>query len=49
MANHQINLNLKEIYQQLCPECQQKLLNLIKDKLADQAIKDALEGKNERE
>ncbi len=40
-----MNLSLKEIYEKLCPKCQAKVRELIKDKLADQVVKDALEGK----
>jgi len=42
MAN-QINVSIKEIYSKLCPECQAKLRELLKDKIADQTVKDALE------
>ena len=41
----QVNLSLKEIYQKLCPECQEKVRDMVKDKLTDQAIKEELEGK----
>jgi len=41
----QVNLSLKEIYSKLCPKCQKKVRDLLKDKVADQAVKDALEGK----
>ena len=43
----QVNLSLKEIYGKLCPECQAKLRELLKEKVADQAVKDALESKDE--
>jgi len=43
MAN-QINLSIKEIYGKLCPECQAKLRELLKEKIADQTVKEALEG-----
>lgn len=43
----QINLSLKEIYSKLCPRCQEKLRGLVKDKMADQVVKQALEGKDE--
>jgi len=43
----QVNLSLKEIYGKLCPKCQKKLRDLVKDKLADQVVKDALEEKKE--
>ena len=43
----QVNLSLKEIYAKLCPKCKAKLRDLVKEKLTDQAVKDALEGKNE--
>lgn len=42
MAN-QINLSIREIYSKLCPECQAKLKDLLKEKIADQTVKDALE------
>lgn len=44
MDTHRINLNLKKIYEKLCPKCQEKVRDLIKEKLTDQAIKDSLEG-----
>jgi len=43
----QVNLSLKEIYQKLCPKCQKKLRDMVKEKLTDQAVKDALESKEE--
>ncbi|MBA7714549.1 hypothetical protein ES703_123575 [subsurface metagenome] len=39
----QVNLSLKEIYQKLCPKCQKTLRDILKDKLADQLVKQALE------
>lgn len=46
MESQRINLSIKEIYSKLCPKCQAKLRELLKDKIADQAVKDALgEGK----
>jgi len=42
----QINLSLTDIYKELCSKCQEKVKDMVKDKLADQAIKDALEGKD---
>ena len=41
----QVNLSLKDIYQELCPDCQKKLRDLIKDKLVDKAIEEQLEEK----
>lgn len=41
----QVKLELKEIYQNMCPKCQEKIRDLVKEKLADQAVKKALEGK----
>lgn len=40
-----VNLSLKEIYGKLCPKCQDKVRDLVKDKLADLAVREALEGK----
>ena len=39
----QVNLSLKEIYSKLCPKCQKKIRDLVKEKLADQVVKQALE------
>ena len=39
----QVNLSLKEIYGKLCPKCQKKIRDLVKEKLADQVVKQALE------
>ena len=41
----QIKLSIKEIYAKLCPGCQAKLRDMLKSKIADQAVKDALEGR----
>jgi len=41
--SQQINISLNEIYKQLCPKCQKKLRDLVKDKLADDMVKKALE------
>ena len=43
----QVNLSLNEIYHKLCPECQKKLRELVKDKLADQLIDEQLKEKLE--
>jgi hypothetical protein len=43
----QVNLSLPEIYKALCPKCKKALQELVKSKMADQAIQQALEGKEE--
>ena len=43
----QVNLSLSKIYQALCPECKEKVVNLVRDAMTEQAIKDTLEGKVE--
>ncbi|MBA7571008.1 hypothetical protein ES708_12764 [subsurface metagenome] len=43
-----VNLSLKEIYAKLCPSCQGKVRDLVKDKLTDQAIEQSLEGEKPR-
>jgi len=43
----QVSLSLPEIYTKLCPKCKKALQELVKEKMADQAIKEALEGKEE--
>lgn len=40
----QVNLSLKDIYEIVCEKDKENIRNLIKEKLTDQAIKDALEG-----
>ncbi len=45
----QVNLSLKKLYLKLCPECQAKMRELIKEELTDQAILDSLVGKEEKE
>lgn len=40
-----IDMTMQEIYSKLCPACQEKMQALIKDKLTDAVIKEALEGK----
>lgn len=42
-----IKVDIREIYRLLCPECKAKVSQMVKDKLADQVVKDALEGKSE--
>ena len=39
----QVNLSLKEIYKVLCPKCQKKIRDLVKERLADQVVEEALE------
>lgn len=39
----QVSLSLKEIYQAVCPECQEKLKQMVKDKMADDLVKQVLE------
>lgn len=41
----QVNLSIIEIYQKLCPKCQKEVRELVKDKLGDDLVKEALEGK----
>ena len=45
--NQRIDLKLDKIYKVLCPDCQRKVRDMIKDKLTDQFIEEALEGKDE--
>jgi len=45
----QVNLSLSDIYKAVCPQCQEKIINLVKDKMTDQAIRQTLEGKPEPE
>jgi hypothetical protein len=49
MDGVKINLSLNEIYKVLCPKCQKKLKDLVKDKLSDQMVEEALAGKAENE
>jgi len=44
-AGLQISLNVKEIYDRLCPKCKKKLKQLIKEKITDQLVEGVLEGK----
>lgn len=37
-----VNLSMKEIYERLCPECQKKVIDMIKDKMTTQAIEKSL-------
>jgi len=45
----QVNLSLNELYQKLCPQCKEKMIAVIKDKMTDSAIRDTLEGKTDKE
>jgi len=40
----EIKVDLKEIYKMLCPECKKKLVNYIKEKMAEEIIRKQLEG-----
>jgi len=44
-AGLSIQLNVKEIYERLCPKCKKKLKQLIKEKITDQLVEGVLEGK----
>ena len=37
-AGIQIQLSVKEIYDRMCPECQAKIRELIKEKVTDQMV-----------
>ena len=39
-----VDLDIKEIYRLLCPQCQKKLEDLVKDKLASRLAKNVLQG-----
>lgn len=41
----QVNLSLSDIYKALCPECQEKVVELVKERMTFQAIRQSLEGK----
>lgn len=41
----QVNLSLSDIFKVLCPECKEKIVELVKEKMTDQAIRQSLEGK----
>lgn len=44
----QVNLSLNELYQKLCPGCKEKMIAMIKDKMTDDAIRNTLEGKEDK-
>jgi len=44
----QVNLSLKEIYQKVCPECQKKIRDMVKDKLADRLVEQALKDEGNK-
>ena len=41
----QVKLTVKEIYALLCSDCQKRLEELVKSKLSDQVVKQALGAK----
>lgn len=41
----QVNLSLKEIYKVLCPECKDKIVQMVHEQLTKDGIKQELEGK----
>lgn len=46
----QINLTLREIYKELCPKCKERLEAMVKEKMASDLVKRALEsGEDEKE
>ena len=40
-----VSLSLQEIYSRLCPKCRKVVERMVKEKMTDQAIKEALQGK----
>ena len=44
-----IELSIKDIYKVLCPECQGRLRDLVKDRMAKQALDHALGGASAEE
>lgn len=43
--DQRIDLSIKEIYKLMCPECRQKLKELVKQKMTDRMVESALEEK----
>ena len=41
----QANLSLKEVYDKLCPKCRAKLVKLVAERVTEEQVKKALEGK----
>ena len=39
-----LNLTVTEIYGKLCPGCKEKMQQLVKEKMADDLVRRALEG-----
>jgi hypothetical protein len=37
-----IQISIKEIYEKLCPDCQKKVREIIKERITDSMISDAL-------
>jgi protein-disulfide isomerase len=44
-AQAQISLNVKEIYDILCPQCKKKFRELIKEKITDSMVESVLQDK----
>ena len=42
------NVSVKEIYDKLCPECKDKFVKLVAERVGEAQIKKALEGKGEQ-
>lgn len=42
--NLNLNISLKEINEVLCPDCQAKLLEITKDKIAEELARNVLKG-----
>lgn len=40
-----IPIDIKEVYKLMCPECRQKLKDLVKEKLTDRMVESTLEEK----
>ena len=43
MSDEHVKLELKEIYKLLCPDCRDRLRDLVKSKISDLSVKKVLE------
>jgi hypothetical protein len=43
--DQKITYDIKEIYKMLCPQCRDKLKEMVKEKLTDRLVEKALEDK----
>jgi len=47
--SEKVQVSIKEIYRLMCPECREKMRDLVKEKMADQMLDRTLGGQSPQE